>query len=102
MIAADIFRGSYRESFTRARPIKPDTPLPCQFALPTVGDLIVVLGEADIQLPMQVVLNPPVAAQRLSKLLGTRATASDEIMLLGTDLALDLPFMDAHAYRGQF
>ena len=35
MIAADIFRGRYRESFETARPIAPDTPLPYRFALPT-------------------------------------------------------------------
>jgi putative CocE/NonD family hydrolase len=35
MIAADIFRGRYRESFTRARPIARDTPLLYRFALPT-------------------------------------------------------------------
>ena len=35
MIAADIFRGRYRESFSKARPIKPDAPLRYRFALPT-------------------------------------------------------------------
>jgi putative CocE/NonD family hydrolase len=34
MIAADIFRGRYRESFTEAQPIAPDTPLTYRFALP--------------------------------------------------------------------
>jgi putative CocE/NonD family hydrolase len=34
MIAADVFRGRYRESFTEARSIKPDTPLVYRFALP--------------------------------------------------------------------
>jgi putative CocE/NonD family hydrolase len=34
MIAADIFRGRYRESFAQARPITPDTPLLYRFALP--------------------------------------------------------------------
>jgi predicted acyl esterase len=37
MIAADIFRGRYRESFARARPIRPDTPLLYRFALPTAN-----------------------------------------------------------------
>ncbi len=37
MIAADIFRGRYRESFTQARPITPDTPLLYRFALPTAN-----------------------------------------------------------------
>jgi putative CocE/NonD family hydrolase len=37
MIAADIFRGRYRESYTDARPIKPDTPLKYRFALPTAN-----------------------------------------------------------------
>jgi putative CocE/NonD family hydrolase len=37
MIAADIFRGRYRESFTKARPITPDTPLLYRFALPTAN-----------------------------------------------------------------
>jgi putative CocE/NonD family hydrolase len=35
MIAADIFRGRYRESFAKAKPITPDTPLLYRFALPT-------------------------------------------------------------------
>jgi putative CocE/NonD family hydrolase len=35
MVAADIFRGRYRESFALARPIPPDTPLLYRFALPT-------------------------------------------------------------------
>ncbi len=34
MIAADIFRGRYRESFARAKAITPDTPLLYRFALP--------------------------------------------------------------------
>jgi putative CocE/NonD family hydrolase len=34
MIAADIFRGRYRESFAQARAIPPDTPLLYRFALP--------------------------------------------------------------------
>ena len=37
MIAADIFRGRYRESNARARPITPDTPLLYRFALPTAN-----------------------------------------------------------------
>jgi putative CocE/NonD family hydrolase len=37
MIAADVFRGRYRESFTEARPIKPDTPLLYRFALPNAN-----------------------------------------------------------------
>jgi putative CocE/NonD family hydrolase len=37
MIAADIFRGRYRESFTKARPITPATPLRYRFALPTAN-----------------------------------------------------------------
>jgi len=37
MIAADIFRGRYRESFETARPIAPDTPLRYRFALPTAN-----------------------------------------------------------------
>jgi putative CocE/NonD family hydrolase len=35
MIAGDIFRGRYRESYAKAEPIKPDTPLVYRFALPT-------------------------------------------------------------------
>ena len=35
MIAADIFRGRYRESFSEPKPITPDKPLLYQFALPT-------------------------------------------------------------------
>ena len=35
MVAADIFRGRYRESFETARPIAADTPLLYRFALPT-------------------------------------------------------------------
>lgn len=34
MIAADIFRGRYRESFAQAKPITPDAPLLYRFALP--------------------------------------------------------------------
>src|SRR5437763_14472061 len=37
MIAADIFRGRYRESFAKARPIAADTPLLSRFALPTAN-----------------------------------------------------------------
>jgi len=37
MIAADIFRGRYRESFEVAKPIAPDTPLRYRFALPTAN-----------------------------------------------------------------
>jgi putative CocE/NonD family hydrolase len=37
MVAADIFRGRYRESFEIAKAITPDTPLPYQFALPTAN-----------------------------------------------------------------
>jgi uncharacterized protein len=37
MIAADILRGRYRESFTVARPIQPNTPLLYQFDLPTAN-----------------------------------------------------------------
>src|SRR6516162_3503033 len=37
MIAADIFRGRYRESFTKAKQITPDTPLLYRFALPTAN-----------------------------------------------------------------
>lgn len=35
MIAADIFRGRYREGFATAKAIAPDTPLLYRFALPT-------------------------------------------------------------------
>src|SRR5262249_8804930 len=37
MIAADIFRGRYRESFAKAKAITPDTPLRYRFALPTAN-----------------------------------------------------------------
>jgi predicted acyl esterase len=37
MIAADIFRGRYRESFSEAKPITSNTPLPYRFALPTTN-----------------------------------------------------------------
>jgi predicted acyl esterase len=37
MIAADVFRGRYRESFTRAKPIPSDIPLLYRFALPTAN-----------------------------------------------------------------
>ncbi len=36
MIAADIFRGRYRESFEKAEPIKPDVVEPYRWALPNV------------------------------------------------------------------
>ncbi|HTG43233.1 MAG TPA: CocE/NonD family hydrolase [Verrucomicrobiae bacterium] len=37
MVAADIFRGRYRESFESAKPLQPDAPLPYQFALPNAN-----------------------------------------------------------------
>jgi uncharacterized protein len=37
MVAADIFRGRYRESFETAKPIAPDAPLLYRFALPTAN-----------------------------------------------------------------
>jgi putative CocE/NonD family hydrolase len=37
MIAADIFRGRYRESFTKAKALMPDTPLLYRFALPNAN-----------------------------------------------------------------
>ncbi len=37
MIAADVFRGRYRESFSKAAPLKPNTPLRYRFALPTAN-----------------------------------------------------------------
>ena len=37
MIAADIFRGRYRESFETAKAITPNTPLPYRFALPNAN-----------------------------------------------------------------
>src|SRR5262245_55904554 len=37
MVAADIFRGRYRESLETAKPIAPDKPLPYRFALPTAN-----------------------------------------------------------------
>ena len=37
MIAADIFRGRYREGFETAKPVAPDTPLAYRFALPTAN-----------------------------------------------------------------
>jgi putative CocE/NonD family hydrolase len=37
MIAADIFRGRYRESFEKAKAITPDEPLVYRFALPTAN-----------------------------------------------------------------
>ena len=37
MVAADIFRGRYRESFETPQPIAADRPLPYRFALPTAN-----------------------------------------------------------------
>ena len=37
MIAGDILRGRYRESFSTPRPIQPNTPLTYRFALPTAN-----------------------------------------------------------------
>ena len=37
MVAADIFRGRYRESLERAAPIAADKPLQYRFALPTAN-----------------------------------------------------------------
>ena len=37
MIAADIFRGRYRESFERPRALEPNVALSYQFALPTAN-----------------------------------------------------------------
>jgi putative CocE/NonD family hydrolase len=36
-VAMDILRGRYRESFSQAQPIKPNTPLTYRFALPTTN-----------------------------------------------------------------
>ncbi|MFO0925871.1 MAG: CocE/NonD family hydrolase [Gemmataceae bacterium] len=37
MVAADIFRGRYRDSFAEAKPITPNVPLRYRFSLPTVN-----------------------------------------------------------------
>jgi putative CocE/NonD family hydrolase len=37
MVAADIFRGRYRESFETAKALAPDTPLAYKFELPTAN-----------------------------------------------------------------
>jgi hypothetical protein len=37
MVSADILRGRYREGFTIAKPIQPNTPLPYTFELPTAN-----------------------------------------------------------------
>jgi hypothetical protein len=37
MVAADIFRGRYRESLERPKALKPDAPLVYRFALPTAN-----------------------------------------------------------------
>jgi hypothetical protein len=37
MVAADIFRGRYRESFETPRAITPDAPLPYRFPLPNAN-----------------------------------------------------------------
>jgi uncharacterized protein len=37
MVAADIFRGRYRESLETPKPIEPDKPLPYHFLLPTAN-----------------------------------------------------------------
>jgi putative CocE/NonD family hydrolase len=37
MIAADIFRGRYRESFSNPKALEPNKPLPYHFALPTTN-----------------------------------------------------------------
>jgi putative CocE/NonD family hydrolase len=37
MVAGDIFRGRYRESFEKPKAIQPNTPLPYRFALPTAN-----------------------------------------------------------------
>ncbi len=37
MVSADILRGRYRESFSEAKPIEPNTPLPFTFALPNAN-----------------------------------------------------------------
>jgi hypothetical protein len=37
MVAADVFRGRYRESFERAKPLEPGAPLLYRFALPTAN-----------------------------------------------------------------
>lgn len=36
-VAMDILRGRYRESFSVAKPVKPNTPLTFRFALPTTN-----------------------------------------------------------------
>jgi len=37
MVAADIFRGRYRESWEKAKPVAPGQPLPYRFSLPTAN-----------------------------------------------------------------
>jgi len=37
MVAADVFRGRYRESLETARPVTPNQPSPYEFALPTAN-----------------------------------------------------------------
>jgi putative CocE/NonD family hydrolase len=50
MIAADIFRGRYRESFAKARPITPDRPLRYRFALPTANHVFLPGHRVMVQL----------------------------------------------------
>src|SRR6516165_440763 len=60
-----------------------------------------VLAETDIQLPMQVVLDPPVPAQHLGVLTCSQPSAADEVAHLGTGLPAHRAFTQAHAHRAQ-
>jgi putative CocE/NonD family hydrolase len=50
MVAADIFRGRYRESFEKGAPIPANQPLPYRFALPTANHLFLAGHRVMVQI----------------------------------------------------
>src|SRR5881394_1061996 len=60
-----------------------------------------VFAKTNIQLPMTVILNPPMTAQRLGIPACCQAAAADEVTHLGGALAVDRPLPAAHAHRTQ-
>src|SRR5438128_8042129 len=60
-----------------------------------------IFTETHIQLPMQVILDPPVTTQGLSITTRCHAPAAEEIPHLLAALAVHRPLAAAHAHRGQ-
>ena len=68
----------------------------------TAADTALVLGEADIEAPVQGIFNRPVATHRPCEALGVRADAANVEASLDGDLALDFTDRFDHPDRAQF